>query len=102
MQEETSVAKIKKLPPERIAEVEDFVDFLSQRAGQTSQAARREAITAYAAHNAGTDADLDVELERATLAHLHDERGVERRDAAKFTGPSLRRAPALSGRVGGR
>ena len=32
MQEETLFEKIKSLPPERVAEVEDFVDFLAQRA----------------------------------------------------------------------
>ena len=26
-----AVAKLKQLPPERVAEVEDFIDFLSQR-----------------------------------------------------------------------
>ena len=31
MQVEELIEKIKGLPPERIAEVEDFVDFLSQR-----------------------------------------------------------------------
>lgn len=31
MQIEELLEKIKSLPPERIAEVEDFVDFLSQR-----------------------------------------------------------------------
>jgi hypothetical protein len=28
---EQAVTKLKKLPPERIAEVEDFIDFLNQR-----------------------------------------------------------------------
>jgi len=31
MREAALIEKIKSLPPERIAEVEDFVDFLSQR-----------------------------------------------------------------------
>jgi hypothetical protein len=31
MQTETLVEKIKQLPPQRIAEVEDFIDFLVQR-----------------------------------------------------------------------
>ena len=30
-QEESLIEKIKQLPPERIAEVEDFVDFISRR-----------------------------------------------------------------------
>ena len=31
MQNEKLIEKIKSLPPERVAEVEDFVDFISQR-----------------------------------------------------------------------
>ncbi|HEY0546212.1 MAG TPA: DUF2281 domain-containing protein [Pyrinomonadaceae bacterium] len=31
MQNEKLIEKIKQLPPERMAEVEDFVDFISQR-----------------------------------------------------------------------
>ena len=33
MQEQTLIEKIRRLPPEKITEVEDFVDFLAQRAG---------------------------------------------------------------------
>jgi hypothetical protein len=31
MQEQTLIEKIRGLPPEKVAEVEDFVDFLRQR-----------------------------------------------------------------------
>ncbi len=31
MREETLIEKIKNLPPEKVDEVEDFVDFLAQR-----------------------------------------------------------------------
>ncbi len=31
MQAEKLVEKLKQLPPERVAEVEDFIDFLTQR-----------------------------------------------------------------------
>jgi hypothetical protein len=31
VREEILIEKIKSLPPERVAEVEDFIDFLSQR-----------------------------------------------------------------------
>ncbi len=34
MQTEVLVEKIKQLPPQKIAEVEDFVDFLAQREEQ--------------------------------------------------------------------
>jgi Protein of unknown function (DUF2281) len=42
MREETLIEKIKSLPPERVAEVEDFVDFLAQREDRRlAQAATR-------------------------------------------------------------
>jgi hypothetical protein len=31
VQEQTLIEKIRRLPPEKVAEVEDFVDFLRQR-----------------------------------------------------------------------
>ena len=43
MAEETLIQKIRSLPPERVAEVEDFVDFLTARDQdrQVTQAAAR-------------------------------------------------------------
>jgi hypothetical protein len=74
MQTESLIEKIKSLPPERRAEVEDFVDFISQR----DTAARHEAIAAYAAAHAGSEIDLDPELESAAAEHLRDEAEVGR------------------------
>lgn len=34
MQQETLIEKIRNLPPGKVAEVEDFVDFLAQRDGE--------------------------------------------------------------------
>lgn len=70
MRTETLIEKIKSLPPERISEVEDFVDFIAQR---NAPAARHASIAAYAAEHAGSEVDLDPELEAAALEHL----GVE-------------------------
>jgi hypothetical protein len=67
MQTESLMEKIKNPPPERISEVEDFVDFIAQR---NSAAARDEAIVAYAAEHAGSGVDLDQELEAAALECL--------------------------------
>jgi len=40
--EDTLIRKIRSLPPEKVAEVEDFVDFLSQREDrQLTQAATK-------------------------------------------------------------
>lgn len=77
MQEQTLIEKIRRLPPERIAEIEDFVDFLAQRAGDNrmSQNARDEAIAAYAAEYAGTGADLDPVLEAAAFEHWQTGKG---------------------------
>lgn len=75
MPTETLIEKIKSLPPERISEVEDFVDFIAQR---NAAAARHEAIAAYAAEHAGSDSDLDPGLEAAALEHLRDEAEVSR------------------------
>ncbi|MDQ3254800.1 MAG: DUF2281 domain-containing protein [Acidobacteriota bacterium] len=73
MQVETLVEKIKSLPPEKINEVEDFVDFIAER---NSRSARHEAIAAYAAEYGGINADLDPELEAASLELLHAEEKV--------------------------
>ncbi|HEV7377791.1 MAG TPA: hypothetical protein VGN95_23955 [Pyrinomonadaceae bacterium] len=73
MQTESLIEKIKSLPPERIAEVEAFVDFIAQR---NIAAARHAAIAAYAAEYGGSAADLDPELEAAALEHWHDEEEV--------------------------
>ena len=75
MQTEKLIEKIMSLPPERIAEVEDFVDFLAQR---NATASRHESIAAYAAEYGGTVADLDPELEAAALEHWRDEEEVSR------------------------
>lgn len=39
--EQRLLEKIKRLPPEKAAEVEDFIDFLSQRDSELARAATR-------------------------------------------------------------
>lgn len=73
MQTETLIEKIKQLPPEQLAEVADFVDFI---AGRNAAASRHAQIAAYAAQYGGTVADLDTELEAAALEHLSNEAEV--------------------------
>ena len=75
MQTETLIEKFKSLPPERIAEVEDFVDFIAQR---DAAASRHEALAAYAAEHAGSETDLDPELEGAAIEHLRVEAEARR------------------------
>ena len=61
--------KIKRLPHDRIAEVEAFVDSLLRRPALDREALNH-ALTEYAKQNAGTDADLDPDLEAAGIEHL--------------------------------
>ena len=70
MQVEVLIEKIKSLPPEGIAEVEDFVDSIANR---DTAAARHASIAAYAAEHGGSDVDLDTELEKAAIEYLSDE-----------------------------
>lgn len=62
MQSETLVRKIKSLPPEAVAEVENFVEFMMSKVRRKQSQSRYEAIAKYAAENAGSEVDLDIEL----------------------------------------
>lgn len=61
--EQMLIEKIKKLPPERLAELEDFVDFLRLRENdqQLSQAASQ---TSQPSFNAVWDNDEDAAYDR--------------------------------------
>lgn len=60
--QENLVEKIKSLPPDKIADVEHFVESLLSESKRSK--ARADAIATYAAEHAGRDADLDEELEQ--------------------------------------
>lgn len=66
------IDKINRLPRERVAEVEDFVDFIAQRTSRLTPT-RDEQIAAYAAAHGGSTSDLDEELEAASAEHLRKE-----------------------------
>lgn len=68
--EDKLIQKINSLPPGRIVEVIDFVDFLAGRESSVLKADRAAVISAYAAETAGTEFDLDEELEQAGIEHL--------------------------------
>jgi hypothetical protein len=74
MEQQELIEKIKRLPLDRIAEVEDFVDSLARRGGSLSRSSLHQALTDYATQHAGTEADLDSDLEVAATDHLlqHD------------------------------
>ncbi|MGE3342592.1 MAG: DUF2281 domain-containing protein [Vicinamibacterales bacterium] len=62
MPTQTLIEKISRLPPERVSEVEDFVDFLATRGQdrQLSEAATRASEAAFAAvWDNPDDADYD-------------------------------------------
>ncbi len=70
MEQQELIEKIKRLPQESVAEVEDFVDSLTRRKGILDRKSLHQALTNYAIQHAGTDADLDSELEAAATDHL--------------------------------
>jgi len=68
--EDILIQKIIALPPEKIDEVIDFVDYLAESESISKKAERTALISAYAAENAGTEFDLDEELEQAGIDSL--------------------------------
>jgi len=63
------IEKIKRLPHNRIAEVEAFVDSILRKPA-LDRAAIDRAIRDYALEHGGTDVDLDPDLEAAGIEHL--------------------------------
>lgn len=71
MQSEVLIRKIENLPPEAIAEVEDFVDFIAQKIRRKPGQKRDEAIAAYVAKHAGGEVDLIGEIEENLKAAMN-------------------------------
>ena len=59
--EQELIEKIKRLPQDRVAEVEHFVDSLEQREHSSNRMNLHHALTDYAIQHSGTDADIDPE-----------------------------------------
>jgi len=70
MEQQELIEKIKRLPQDSVAEVEDFVDSLARRERSLNRISLHQALTNYAIQYAGTDADLDHDLEAAATDHL--------------------------------
>ncbi len=68
--EENLIRKINDLPPGKINEVIDFVDFLAARESTVHKTELAAMIAAYADDNARTEFDLDKDLENAGIEHL--------------------------------
>jgi len=67
MERQEIIEKIKRLPHDRLAEVDAFLDSLSRR---PSRAAIQQALREYALKYGGTGVDLDPDLEAAGVEHL--------------------------------
>jgi uncharacterized membrane protein len=70
MEQQELIEKIKRLPQDRLAEVEDFVDSLALREPGLDRIILHQALTNYAIRHARTNADLDPDLEAAASTHL--------------------------------
>ncbi len=70
MEQQELIEKIKKLPPDRVSEVEDFVDSLTQRERSRNRTSLHQALTNYASKHAGTNADMDPDLEAVANDYL--------------------------------
>lgn len=73
MEQQELIDKIKRLPQDRVAEVESFVDSLARPDNSTNRENLHQALTNYAIEHAGTDADFDPELEAAATDHLFEQ-----------------------------
>ena len=69
MEQQELIEKIKRLPQDRVAEVERFVDSLARR-DSSNRENLYQALTDYAIQHAKTRADFDPELEAAATDHL--------------------------------
>ena len=67
MQPEVLLGKIQALPPQRVSEIIDFVEFLAQREQLAKMSVRDVALAAYVAEWTGTEDDLDPALEQAGI-----------------------------------
>jgi hypothetical protein len=73
MEQQELIEKIKRLPQDRVAEVESFVDSLARREHISNRENLHQALTDYATQHAGTEADIDPDLEAAASDHLRQQ-----------------------------
>jgi len=65
--EDILIRKVNALPPGKIDEVIDFIDFLAFREATAWRAKRTASIAEFAAEFGGTDIDLDEDFEAAAI-----------------------------------
>ena len=73
MQNQILLEKLNELPPHKISEVEDFIDFLRYKSAGKSEDLRYSAISDYAEKHAGSDMDYDEDLEQASIEFLNED-----------------------------
>jgi hypothetical protein len=76
---ERLIEKISSLPPQRLEEVEDFVDFLSEKDSSQARTQRADRIAQFAREFGGISWDLDPELEAAGIEALLGAEGNSRK-----------------------
>jgi hypothetical protein len=77
MEPQELIEKIRRLPQESVAEVEEFIDSLARRKAILDRKSLHQALTNYAVQYAGTEADLDSDLEAAATDHLLQQNSEE-------------------------
>ena len=77
MERQELIKKIEELPPDRLAEVENFVESLTRRDSTFGHKNLHQALTEYASRHVGTTVDLDPELEAAATEHLLQEDSIQ-------------------------
>jgi hypothetical protein len=70
MERQELIRKIEALSPERLAEVGEFLDSITHREHGPDRTARDRVLADYAKQYAGTAADLDSDLEAASVEYL--------------------------------
>ena len=77
MERQDLIKKIEQLPPDRLAEVERFIETITGDEAASVRQKRFQSISEYAAKYAGTSVDLDEELEAAGVECLLRETSYE-------------------------
>lgn len=77
MEHQELIKKIEQLPPDRLAEVERFVESIAGDEAESVRQSRSQAISEFAAKYAGTSMDLDEDLEAAGIESLLRETSYE-------------------------
>lgn len=68
--QELILEKIEGLPPTKLAEVIDFIEFLKERENKVKKIERFQLISQFAQENAGTEFDINENLELASVEFL--------------------------------